>query len=798
VLKRKVDDSFWTVNTFLAGRILNKNIRDLYGVPQKKKLEALANTVDSLDKIFTKRNLFVKSYPSRNRFENFDKQYGLYLDYPNSRLYLNYHAALGFFGVISIHSVGMDMHRFKLNPLVIINGSGTISGFNNTFLDYFQFQNPGKALYRRNASRLMEPNPVDAITGNTTEFRNLPNEKWTPAWKMDLERIKAQDLAAFMTLEDTQKTARGVKWSSKVDKQALIQIKRPLNTRENDIKVEIDVTVHEGEFPSVILNGDRDFSDFFPDFSGYLVGPRPGMKCFQLKKQGTVIHIGKSDLTWAKGRRRVVLIKRGSAIALFIDGRFILGYRDPGIINRPEGYLYLYCRTRSDITFHAMTVETLPAAGNLHAGFNKVFLRIEEENGFEFFHLNHDFIMPDEDEIYYFIVLYNITRYKQNIDLLQKAQKQIVHERDRYKAMALKGGLEDSDFVGRSPALVNIKRDVKKAAASFVTVLIEGETGTGKEVLAKHIHRNSPQRKGPFIKLDCSALPETLIESELFGVEKGAFTGATESRIGKLEAADGGTLFLDELANLDLKTQAKLLNFLQDFELARLGSTKTVKVSTRIIAASNKGLKELVDRQAFRADLYFRLSVARFQLPPLRERMEDITFLCRHFLEEYNLKLNKAVKGFTPAGHRKLLGHHWPGNVRELENIVQNAVLFCEEDLIDERHVNIPVTTGPSEAPEPETDIPIGDARALRPEHVRELLKRNNNIAVRAAKEAKVSLSSFYRKSKRTVCPALTRAVSLPRMSMILISPCFDAVRMQRLPPCQGLGDTLMPASRSG
>jgi two-component system response regulator AtoC len=357
--------------------------------------------------------------------------------------------------------------------------------------------------------------------------------------------------------------------------------------------------------------------------------------------------------------------------------------------------------------------------------------------------------MPDYREFYYFFVLYNITYYKRNIDLLQKAQKQIVHERDRYKAMALKGGIEDSAFVGQSPAIIGIKRDVKKAAESFITVLIEGETGTGKEVLAKHIHKNSPQSKGPFIKVDCSTLPETLIESELFGVEKGAFTGATESRPGKLEAASGGTLFLDELANLDLKTQAKLLNFLQDFSLVRLGSTKSIKVNTRIIGATNRSLKELIDNQTFRADLYFRLSVVKFQLPPLRERLEDITLLCKRFIENYSKKYNRAIKGFSPAGHKKLLSYNWPGNIRELENVVQNGVLFSEKDLIDEDHIKMTPAGEEEKEAGSVVEIPKGDSRALKPDHIRLLLKNNNNIAVRAAKDAQVSLSSFYRKMKR-------------------------------------------------
>jgi len=230
--------------------------------------------------------------------------------------------------------------------------------------------------------------------------------------------------------------------------------------------------------------------------------------------------------------------------------------------------------------------------------------------------------------------------------------------------------------IGDSPRMVHVCALIVKVAPGTSTILIRGETGTGKEVAARAIHRLSPRATRPFIAINCAAIPENLIESELLGHEKGAFTGAGERKKGKIEEADGGTLFLDEIGEMPLAAQAKLLRVIQEREFERVGSTRTIKVDIRLIAASNRDLEDAARRGAFREDLFYRLNVISMTMPPLRERREDIVPLARHFLERNRAKSARRIAGFSTQAEGCLSRYHWPGNVRELENAVERAVVL--------------------------------------------------------------------------------------------------------------------------
>jgi two-component system, NtrC family, response regulator HydG len=242
----------------------------------------------------------------------------------------------------------------------------------------------------------------------------------------------------------------------------------------------------------------------------------------------------------------------------------------------------------------------------------------------------------------------------------------------------------DADpIVGRSPALATAIELAQRVAPMRSTVLLTGETGTGKELVAGLIHAASARANGPFVKVNCAALPETLLESELFGHEKGAFTSADRVRIGRFEQANGGTLFLDEVGDLSLSTQAKLLRALQDQEFQRLGGTRALRTDARIVAATNRDLERGIASGDFREDLYFRLNVITIPLPPLRERPDDVEALALHFLEQFGHELGRARVGFSPEARARLLAHPWPGNVRELRNAIERAVLLSEGDRIE-------------------------------------------------------------------------------------------------------------------
>jgi two-component system response regulator HydG len=239
-----------------------------------------------------------------------------------------------------------------------------------------------------------------------------------------------------------------------------------------------------------------------------------------------------------------------------------------------------------------------------------------------------------------------------------------------------------SRIVGRSPAMKQVLEIVGQVAPSEASVLILGESGTGKELIANAIHQGSNRVDKRFIKVNCAALPETLLESELFGHEKGAFTGAVGRKPGRFMLADGGTIFLDEIAEMATPLQAKLLRVLQERELEPLGSTRTVKVDIRIIAASNKNLREEVEKNTFREDLFYRLNVVPIQIPPLRDRKEDIPLLVEHFLRVYNEKNSRNVHGFHPRALDGMMRYEWPGNIRELENVVERAVIMARDDYV--------------------------------------------------------------------------------------------------------------------
>lgn len=240
------------------------------------------------------------------------------------------------------------------------------------------------------------------------------------------------------------------------------------------------------------------------------------------------------------------------------------------------------------------------------------------------------------------------------------------------------------NIIGKSERMKSVLARVQQAADVDSNVYISGESGTGKELIAKSLHLASARCEGPFVALNCAAIPETLLESELFGYKKGAFTGATKNKMGFFQESHGGSLFLDEISEMPLTMQSKLLRVLDDKEFYPLGGGKIIKVDSRIIAASNKNLEEEVKEGHFRKDLFYRMHVIVITIPPLRERAEDIPLLARHFLKVYSRRMRKSIRGLSPMTLRKLINHDWPGNVRELENTIESAVAMCTGDVITE------------------------------------------------------------------------------------------------------------------
>jgi len=314
-------------------------------------------------------------------------------------------------------------------------------------------------------------------------------------------------------------------------------------------------------------------------------------------------------------------------------------------------------------------------------------------------------------------------------------------------------------IIGEDAKLRHVLQQLHRAAATDATVLLEGESGTGKELFARGLHALSPRADAPFVAINCAAIPDTLLETELFGHEKGAFTGAVARKAGRFELAHRGTLFLDEIGDLPLALQAKILRALEEKRFERVGGTQSLHVDVRVVAATNRNLKQRVAERQFREDLFFRLSVFPIQIPPLRERSQDVVILARHFVDRFCRDLNKRPLTLSTAALDELNTYSWPGNVRELQNCIERAVILCDGDTIQPRHLNLsfrqPVTISPVSSPWEEIDLSGTMTDALRrvtAEVERRKLERALSEAAgnkqRAAEALQISYKTMLQKLK--------------------------------------------------
>jgi two-component system response regulator HydG len=320
-------------------------------------------------------------------------------------------------------------------------------------------------------------------------------------------------------------------------------------------------------------------------------------------------------------------------------------------------------------------------------------------------------------------------------------RKALVREVQELRA-ELKGQRGMEEIVAASQAMQEVLAKVTQVASTEATVLVEGESGTGKELIAKALHQGSPRSNRPFIPINCGTFPETLLESELFGYEKGAFTGAEQGRKGLFEAAHQGTLFLDEIGDMPLPLQGKLLRALQEGEVRRLGSTVPVKVQVRIVTATNKNIETLVAQGTLRDDLFYRLNVVRIHIPPLRERRDDIVPLARHFLEIYRKRAQKEITGFAPDTIQVMLHHPWPGNVRELENAVERGVILARSTSITPQDLSLGL---------PPSEVGSGGRTTLKElqrRHILSALERHGGNQAKAARELGIGRNTLWRRLK--------------------------------------------------
>jgi two-component system, NtrC family, response regulator AtoC len=311
------------------------------------------------------------------------------------------------------------------------------------------------------------------------------------------------------------------------------------------------------------------------------------------------------------------------------------------------------------------------------------------------------------------------------------------------------------DLLGQSKNIEELRNLIRKVARTQATVLIQGESGTGKELVARALYRQSPRAEAPFIKVNCAAIPENLIESEFFGHEKGAFTGALAKREGRFELAHGGTILLDEISEISPQLQAKLLRVLQEREFERVGGNRTIKVDVRVIATTNRHLEESVERKEFRQDLYFRLNVVPIMLSPLREHKEDIALLSENFRQRFARKHGADVRSISPACMQALQNHSWPGNVRELQNVLERAVILCNDNVLEPAHLGmgqkpeIASVASAVAAPAPvkaKASDPSATLAEIEKQHILTVLDHSQGNRTRAAKQLDISIRTLRNK----------------------------------------------------
>jgi Nif-specific regulatory protein len=340
-----------------------------------------------------------------------------------------------------------------------------------------------------------------------------------------------------------------------------------------------------------------------------------------------------------------------------------------------------------------------------------------------------------------------LAQHVANLETIHREKEQL-----REENLRLRGELENkyriNNLIGSSSRMREVFQMISQVSKSNATVLIRGESGTGKELVANSIHYNSHRAKMPFVKVNCAALPANLIESELFGHEKGSFTGAIKQKLGKFEIAHKGTIFLDEIGSINMDVQATLLRVLQEKEFERVGGHKTIKADVRVVAATNKNLEQAVEDETFRSDLYYRLNVFPIYMPPLRERKTDILLLADFFLEKYAKENAKDIRRFSTPAIDMLMSYHWPGNVRELENCIERAILLCEEGVIHSFHLPPTLQTGMTSDTLPSMSFDEAVAN-LEKEMIIDALKNTQGNITQAAKMLKTTVRIFAYKSQK-------------------------------------------------
>ncbi|MBL8028246.1 MAG: sigma-54-dependent Fis family transcriptional regulator [Fibrobacteres bacterium] len=713
-------------------KLLNRKINDFFIIPDDSSLDDLSAKINDNDTTLTVSDLFnpQKRYSMIRVHDELDAIFDFSTSITTDYLFLlKINDTEPYVGIIRDCGLSQMLPELKKThqTAMWINHKGLIKGISHRFCRSIgKSADEGIGLLDKDITKIFPYNPLSDFYQTDDMIQSDRNEEW----------IRMPDYSVYDVVFKTEKGGLG----------GLLELSKNFNFFENDFKISLDLEIISGTIPCIIFEGAANSGRVFPDYCGYLVGPSGDGNEAIIKKIGIPFLDGKKMQSENTRFVKIDVIRRGINITYICNDMPLVAVRDPSMIHAKSGYQYLYSRTPSEIKINSSEVYYLPKNREKSDARLEIALVSDPDRVFAFE------LYPDRNDPLFegirWLVFQEFSDFRWNLKNLSQAEAKARNERDFYKTLVLEK--QQTILTGSSQAMARLRSEAITAAQSQLSIVIEGETGTGKEVLARFIHANSTYKDGPLIAVDCASLPATLLESELFGHEKGAFTGAYESRIGKFESAAGGTLFLDEISNIPLSTQAKLLRFLQHRTFYRLGSSKEREINTRILCASNVPLLELVQKELFRADLYYRLNGISLHLLPLRERKEDILELALVFLKKRVEDSDLQFTGFTAEAVKKLMQHDWPGNVRELEQVIERATVFSRKKKIDSDDILINIYPSTSRSIKTSVKpIPTGSPRALTENHIRELLDKNGWVVKDAAIEAGISRITFFRKMRK-------------------------------------------------
>jgi DNA-binding NtrC family response regulator len=648
-----------------------------------------------------------------------------------------------FLGVVNTSGIMPTHFEHSSGSLLYIDDQDRLVGFYHSFFEHFGrgYDKPEKMLLQT-ADRFFSPTPLEmqrnylkmAVPFSDGPYPVLYNRTFSGDTEGGEEACPPDAM---------KKTGAACEWSAGSPRGATVTVKAPVDFGKCDVRVSFEFKLVKGQGPMVIFGDLGETPSGFLDDNGYSIGPHPYMNKIVIKRRGMNIAVVPFESA-APGIQKWTMEKVGRGFAVSFQGKPLFHHFDADFLARDSYHVSLYLRNGSSCVLNRLTVETKknePVLAN-----NSIVVRGNNQKYYLLNSFYSNYLTSIARPLYGFR-LQDITDFQNRVRDLEARHEKHLRVETELRTMLEAVQKEKSVFVGASREIAIIKEKAKRIAASPTTILLQGATGTGKEVLARFIHDNSHHAQGPFVKIDCSTLPKTLMESELFGHEAGAFTGAQKRKSGLLEQANKGTLFLDELNNLTMDTQVKLLQFLQDQTITRVGGSAPVKVNTRVIAASNQDLEQMVKQGLFREDLYYRIAVVTFSIPPLRLRMDDLAELAHHFLEQFGRSYHKNIHGFSPAAMKKMFSYEWPGNIRELRNAVEQAVLFCDSDQIQPEHIAV----RPEGRTQARMDTASGadseDKRCkimLTAEETKELLNRYHGQIIKAARAVNVTRRALY------------------------------------------------------